>query len=194
MKHIAIAFTVLLLGCGAPAKRAQYLLRADMPRDATAADAPARIGLGRVTVAPYLDQPALLIETEGREIREARNHQWAEPLADGLRFYLRSEVSSTLGENVGLNPADRATWEDVVEVSVEQLHGTMAGQAVLVATFRVEQLASAAAIAEYRFARSQPLARTGYEALVEAEADLVRELARAIAAALTDLRAKRPGG
>jgi uncharacterized lipoprotein YmbA len=116
-------------------------------------------------------------------VRAARNHQWAEPLADGLRLYLRDEMINALGEDVALNTFDPGAIDYVVEVFVEQLHGTRAGQAVLVASFRIEP-AKSGNVVERRFAQSKALDRKGYAALVDAEVTLLRQLAEAIAAEL----------
>jgi uncharacterized lipoprotein YmbA len=162
--------------------RTHYLLRAETPERTTRVEGVARVGLSRVIVAPYLDQSGIVVESAAREITPARNHQWAEPLEDGLRLLLRSELSTALGEEVGLDPADRSRWQHDVQVFVEQLHGTMSGRAVLVADFRIASRGGETT--EYRFARTQPLASEGYGGLVDAEAALVRELAQAIATAI----------
>ena len=48
-------------------------------------------------------------------------------------------------------------------------------------------------LAAYRFSRSAPLPREGYPGLVDAEADLVRQLAQAIAASLREIGGDRQG-
>jgi uncharacterized lipoprotein YmbA len=89
-----------------------------------------------------------------------------------------------LGEDVALNKSDPGGINYVVDVFVEQLHGTRAGQAVLVATFRIDP-AKSGKVVERRFAQSKALDREGYAALVDAEVALLHQLAEAIA---TDVR------
>lgn len=184
MRLVALGCCVLLLsacGAGAPS-RSQYLLRADVPALAVHSDVLARIGLGRITVAPYLDQFGLVIETEDREVHAARNHQWAEPLADGLRLYLRDAITSALGEEVAANDYVPTSFDYVVDVTVEQLHGTRDGKAVLVASFRITgQSKAGSAVSEQRFAETKSLDREGYAGLVDAEVALLQHLAEAIA-------------
>ncbi len=188
MRPVALSLTLLLVACGGSAPvRTQYLLRGEAPERTVRVEGAARVGLSRVVVAPYLDQSGIVVESAGREIQAARNHQWAEPLQDGLRLLLRAELSTALGEEVGLDPADRSRWQHDVQVFVEQLHGSMAGRAMLVADYRIESRAKPGEIAEYRFARSQALAREGYAGLVDAEAELVGQLAQAIAASLREI-------
>lgn len=188
MKNYALGFTLvvatMLTGCsGAAPVRTEYLLRSDTPDSVTQVQSPARVGIGRVFIAPYLDQSGLVIETETREIKPARYHHWAEPLDNSLLLYLRAETSKALGEPVGANPADRTKWDRTVEVFVEELHGTVAGEALLVATFKVSTRGASEATT-YRFAKRTPLAKKGYASLVDAEALLARELAAAIAQAV----------
>ena len=143
MRAIALASTLLLLACGgsAPA-RTQYLLRAQAPEGTVRVDIPARVGLGRVVVAPYLDQSGIMMETAANQVTPARNHTWAEPLDNATLIFLRATLSSALGEEVGLDPSDRSLWKYSVEVFVEQLHGTLAGQAMLVASYRITPAAT----------------------------------------------------
>jgi uncharacterized lipoprotein YmbA len=185
MRTFAFGCAVLLVACGGSAPvRTQYLLRAERLPQAARAAGPARIGLGQVAVAPYLDQPGIVVETGAREGRPAQNHRWAEPLSDGRRLYLWSALASALGEDVGLNPADRNRWDYVVDVFVERFHGTASGEAVLVAVFRVEPRAAAEQGTEHPFTGSLALAREGYDALVDAEVALAGQLADAIAKAV----------
>jgi uncharacterized lipoprotein YmbA len=185
MRRLALGCAVLLVACGGSAPvRTQYLLRADRLPPAAGAAAPARVGLGRVAVAPYLDQPGIVIETGAREVRPARNHLWAEPLSDGLRLYLWSGLANALGEDVGLSATDRDRWDYAVDVFVERFHGTASGEAVLVAVFRVQSRAAGGTVTEHSFAASRALPREGYDALVDAEVALAGQLAEAIAAAL----------
>jgi uncharacterized lipoprotein YmbA len=80
-----------------------------------------------------------------------------------------------------------------VDVYVDRLHGTMAGTAVLDASYRITPRPGAGDGAEYRFSRSAPLPREGYPGLVDAEAELARRLAQAIAASLREIGEERPG-
>ncbi|MBW2315926.1 MAG: membrane integrity-associated transporter subunit PqiC [Deltaproteobacteria bacterium] len=187
MRTLALSLTLLLFACGGTApERTAYLLRAEQSeRTASLAGSP-RVGLSRVIVAPYLDQAGVVVEGAAREVQVARNHTWAEPLATGVRLLLRAELAQALGEDVGLDRHDQAHWQHDVKVFVEQLHGTMSGRAILVADVRIETRGEPGGVAEHRFVHSQPLAREGYAALVDAEAALVRELAQAIASAIAN--------
>ena len=194
MRNAAFLSVVLAVACaGSSVPPTQYLLRAEPVEQSGRVEAPVRVGLGRVTVAPYLDQSGIVVETEAGQVQAAREHRWAEPLDAGLRSYLRAEMSETLGYDVSASPADGIPLDYTVDVYLDQLHGTMAGTAVLDAVYRITPRPGAGDVAEYRFSRSAPLPREGYPGLVDAEADLARQLAQAIAASVREIGEERPG-
>jgi hypothetical protein len=188
MKASFIALTVFLVACAASTPPpTRYLLPADVPEGTVRVDPPVRIGISKLVVAPYLSQRGLVVETEKRQIRAARQHQWAEPLAAGLRRQLRAQLSKALGFDVSADPTQRTRWDFVIDVSIERLHGTLDGDAVLVAHWRVTPTKARGDAASYRIARSQPLPRAGYGGLVDAEISLIDGLAGEIAASLAGL-------
>jgi len=189
MRITALVSTLLLVACAGnpPPTHTHYLLRAELHEQTIRIEAPASIGLRRVEVAPYLRQSGLVLATGDHQVRPAQYHQWAEPLDEGLRRFLRAEISSALGREVSADPAQRTRWDYAVEVSVDQLHGTLSGEALLTASWRITRGSGAEEIAGFRMARSRPLARDGYAGLVDAEIGLARQLAVAIAESLRDL-------
>ena len=188
MRNAAFLSVVLLVACaGSSTPPTQYLLRAEPADRSGRVEAPVRVGLGRVAVAPYLDQSGIVVETEADQVRAAREHQWAEPLGASLRSYLRGEMSAALGYDVSAGRNDPGDWDFAVDVYVDRLHGTMAGTAVLDASYLITPRTGTGDAAAYRFSRSAPLPREGYAGLVDAEADLVRQLAQAIAASLREI-------
>jgi uncharacterized lipoprotein YmbA len=188
MKTIAFLSIALLFACaGASPPPTQYLLRVEPKQLAARVETPVRVGLGRVVVAPYLEQAGVVVETEAGEVRAARQHQWAEPLDVGLRSYLRSEISAALGYDVSSNRIDESIWDYAVSVYVDQFHGTMAGNAVLDAHYRIAPRSGQGEPIEYRFSKIAALSREGFPGMIEAERHLARELAGAIAASLREL-------
>jgi uncharacterized lipoprotein YmbA len=193
MRSAVLVCVALLVACaGSPTLRTQYLLRAEPTERSGRSEARIRVGLGRVAVAPYLDQAGIVVETQAGQVQAAREHQWAEPLSAGLRSFLRAEISNALGYDVSAFRGDDAHWDYAVDVYVDRLHGTMAGTAVLDAGYWITAASGAREVVEYRFSASLPLAREGYPGLVEAEAKLARQLARAIAASLRATDEERP--
>lgn len=171
-----------------PPEPARYLLRAPETERLERAR-PARVGLGRLEVAPYLDQPGVVVETEAHTVRAARHHLWAEPLEEGLRRLLRAEVSRALEVDVEGDPDRRSLWDCAVDVRIDQLHGTLDGKARLVARWRLDHRSEDEPAQVFRLVRTAPLASGGYPGLVAAEIDLVRQLAGAIARSVADASA-----
>lgn len=189
MRNTVLVSTLLLAACAGapPPTHTHYLLRAELPEQTTRVAVPARIGLLRIEVAPYLKQPGLVLATGDHQVRPARFHRWAEPLDEGLRRFLRAEISNALGEEVSADAAQRTRWDHAVGVSIDQLHGTLSGEALLTASWRITQGSGAEEVARYRMSQSKSLAQDGYAGLVEAEIGLARQLAVAIAVSLRDL-------
>ena len=174
----------LLLACASnPPTRTQYLLRADLPGETGLVDAPVAIGLARVTVAPYLRGPGLVLESDDHQVRPARYHVWAEPLDQGLRRYLRTEISNVLGFAIRADASNRGAWDFAVDVVVDQFHGTLSGHARLVAGWRISR-ADGSEVAAYTFSSAEALVVGSYQGLVNAEIALAQKLAARIAESL----------
>ena len=196
MRTTALACLSLLLaggvvGCSStPTPTTLYLLPAELPKGSAAVPQPVRVGLGRVEVAPYLGEPGLVIETQARQVRSARYHRWAEPLDEGLRRFLQAQISEALGYDIGADKTQQKRWARTVEVRIDRLHGTLDGEAVLVARWRIVPKKSANEVQEFRFSASEPLPREGYAGLVDAEIALAQQLASAIADSLREAPAR----
>jgi len=184
----SLLLVVALVGCASsPSITTYYLLRGEQVDRTERVDATIRAGLGRVVVAPYLlSSKGIVLETGDGEINPANQHQWAEPLNAGLRWYLRTEIGERLGLEIGGGLTDRRDWDYSIEVLVAQLHGTMSGTALMQATFIVVPADGSQEISQVRFSKSIPLPRDGYVGVVEAEKILVGELAGLIADSLRE--------
>ncbi len=181
------AVTVLMLVVAAcastPPDRTEYLLRYESPSGVEAVPRQGAARLARVSVADYLTQPGLAVETAPNVVRSARDHLWAEPLEAGLTMYLRAVIAAQRGEAVLVRTGGGPASGPRISVFVEELHGTMTGEARLVAYFQVAKPGEEMP-RDFRFARSVALERPGYAGLVEAERTLLDQLASSIAVAL----------
>jgi uncharacterized lipoprotein YmbA len=171
---------ILLTACSTqPPQTATYLLRSEVPAGAEVALSDSGIALGNIRVANYIDQPGLVLATGDGTIHAARYHVWAEPLQVSLRRYLATQVSDASGRDIAAVAGSATVTR--IDVSVDQLHGTGSGAAVLVAYWNV---ASEGASKAYRFSEQQALSGDGYDALVRAQETLLKRLAEAISASL----------
>ena len=184
MSKAVLALLLSVLGCASSAPEpAYYLLRAD-ERAPTPSAPLAVIGLGHVTVAPYLERVGLVLRMDAIRVREAAHHLWAEPLDRGIWHYLGARLSAQLGGELGRDAAQRASWQRRVDVRIDELHGSLDGQTRLVAAWSIVDMASGDAIAEHRLVSARRQERDGYAGLVEAEMALLDELASEIARTL----------
>ena len=183
MKPFCLAVALLVAGgCSQkPIARTTYLMRAPEASVSGAVSSPATLGIRRLSVAPYLQNPGLVVETEPGRVRGARYHEWAEPLDQGARRYLRAELAERLGYDVDTNPTLAGQWTYAVDLGIDQLHGTSSGEALLVAAWRVANVRNEREVGRFRFVRRVPLAGDGYAALARAQLELLSALAAAIA-------------
>ena len=187
MRTIAILIVIALTGCcGAPVQEPEYyLLRSEATSPSGPAGEVTTISLGNVDVASYINRSGIVVETPNGTLRPARYHLWAEPLREGLRTFLADEISGHLGRPVRPANYGETDWREetdaLIEIQIEELHGTTDGAATLSARWAIIDPAERTVKAEYEFDREEPLGTDGYPALVAAEKRLLRDLAEAIA-------------
>jgi uncharacterized lipoprotein YmbA len=181
MKVVYLLLVVLLTGCASQAVEPSYYLLRSKQDLSTSALSPSRdFSLGKVEIAAYLDQPGLVVETKAGEIRPASQNLWAEPIFDGVRNFLVTEIAQAHGQQ--LLPTNLSKNTTVVNIRIDQLHGTLDGEATIVAYWWLVRADEVVVL--NRFSQSYALATSGYSALVDAEKVLLAELAQKIAASL----------
>jgi len=187
MIRLLIATMLLsLVACsGDPVKPNIYLLRSDHSLNVSRDLDTSPISLATVNIATYIDQAGLVLQTEDGQITIAQQHLWAEPLRHSLMLFLAEEISVSAGKDVltgrraDVNPAIR------LDISIDQLHGTHDGNAVLAAYWTViSKKGKETKKLSYRFSKSAALAKDGYDELVYREKELLRGFAEAIAQTL----------
>lgn len=187
-RYLGIGMLVLTAGCGATptAETSYYLLRGSVASISADADAP-RIGIAAVQVPTYLHDDGIVVELDDGRIRSARGHLWAEPLEHGLRHALINALEAELGQAVQLGPPQES-WHEQVIVHVEQMHGSVDGDFVFHAGWRVVDT-DAGATRSGRVSVNERQLGEGYDALVEMHMQQVRAVAREIAMGVRELRA-----
>ncbi|NND68430.1 MAG: hypothetical protein HKN19_12655, partial [Halioglobus sp.] len=166
----------LLAACAGAVEPSYYLLRPDVAATSRTLE-PAPYRLGPVSVAPYIDRAGLLLETAPGQIRPARNHLWAEPVQEGVRALLAAQISRELGQDI--LPQDPTATGPIISIRIDQLHGTLTGEAKLVAYWSL--IEGGATTRAEQFAGTLALASDGYRALAQAQKSLLNDLARSIA-------------
>jgi len=172
---------ILLAACaGRTPERHEYLLPLPTLDPQTVSDSP--IHLLPVSIAPYLDQQGIVLQTQGAEVHVARQNRWAEPLDAAVDRYLQVALANATGRVVEVSPLTTASSATEVQVRVQQLHGNAGGKVRLVAEWSVVNPAGERTLHHFDATVAQQV--DGYPALVDAHATLLDRLARAIAASL----------
>ncbi len=190
MRKIAILIVIALVGCGGtPIQEPEYyLLRSEATSTGNGSGDVPTTTLGNVRVASYIDRSGIVLETSSGTLRPARQHLWAEPLREGLRTFLADEISSFLGRPVRPANYSDTDWRqyttEVVDIQIQELHGTASGDATLSARWAVIDPKASSVISEHEFSGRTALTADGYPALVAAEKQLLSQLADAIARSL----------
>jgi uncharacterized lipoprotein YmbA len=181
MRVASLVLMVLLTGCAGQAIEPNYyLMRSKHDLESRELKPSRDFSMGKVAIASYIDQPGLILETKDGEIRAAQYHLWAEPVYEGVRNQLMVEIARAKGEDI--LPADLVQTPIVLDIRIDQLHGTNKGTAKLVAYWWLRR--DKEVLSAYQFSEEQALATDGYEALVAAEEVLLAQLAKEIAATL----------
>ncbi len=183
MNRLAIILCLLCLGACSTATPlpSYYLLRTELSEGTRSLAIQSPYALGGLTIAPYIDQPGMLLETQTGELRPARFHLWAEPLRDGIRTLMLSATTRASGYDI--LPWQLNSDATRFDIRIDQLHGTRDGKARLVAHWWFYEGETVGEIFEY--AGSEPLSEDGYAALAAAQQRLLVALAGAIADSFT---------
>ena len=181
MRVASLLLVVFLSACaGQPTETSYYLLRSDQHMTSRALVPSTHYVMDQITIAPYLSQGGLILETQAGEMRTARHHLWAEPLYEGIRVFLMTEISHAKGEDILMSKITEASTS--INVRIDQLHGTDDGRARLVAYWLLQK--GTEIEAAYQFAEYRDLGEDGYDALARAEKALLSDLASRIASTL----------
>lgn len=183
---VGVWLGLLIAGCAAtPAPAPQeYLLRPPLAETVRELEQTPTLALGRVTLPAYLDREGIVLETGDHRIQAAREHRWAEPLSSSLRRMLQAGIARASGHSVGDLRDDVTGHRQVLDVDVHQLHATVGGEVTLAADWQLREPRTGRVLQRHEFVRRTLTRQAGYEAVVEAHAELLGELSRAIAESL----------
>jgi uncharacterized lipoprotein YmbA len=148
------------------------------------------IGLGPVTVPPYLERPEIMTRVAENELRPSPVDRWAAPVGTQIARTLSHDLTALLGlDRVVLHPwYSTADFAAVVEVDVYRFEITSDGKALLVARWRVRP--AKGGLRSNTFVRTETAAGD-VEAAVGAMSLAVEGLAAEIAGAVREASARR---
>lgn len=159
-----------LSGCSsAPVVEKQYfVLAVPIGSAADGVKVPSTQYQVQVKIPAYLQHSGIVVATGAQRINHAQNHQWGEPLSEGITRVLQQAFVSQQPRSKVLPP---------VIVDVQFFHGDMAGNVLLDASY---QFASGCQKTAYRFSQQLMQEQPGYAAMVSTQARLVKAMAVAI--------------
>jgi uncharacterized lipoprotein YmbA len=198
IRRVLLTCSVALLvlgGCASTPPTRFYVLPplTDASPPAAAGKRELTIGLGPVTLPPYLDRPQIVTRASRAKLDLAEFDQWAAALQDSVARVLAENLSLLIPtDRVLLHPWQRTTAIDYqVIVEVAQFDRTMGGEVVLAARWSIEGANGKELI--LRKARfSTPAGGQEYEATVTAMSRTLEALSRDIAAALLTIAQQTP--
>jgi len=133
-----------------------------------------------VTLPALIDRPQLVVRTSAHEVGILENHRWAEPLAADLTRELIANLQRTAAR-VDFESAEGAqaqSAERVLEVDITELLSGPGPVTSLQASWILYDR-SRAVVKQGKLARSVPT-QGGYEAIADAYADAIAQVADAI--------------
>lgn len=178
---VPLLLPMLLAACaGQPAEHHEYLL--PLPAIEVRERGGEPIRLLPVSIAPYLDQQGIVLQTAGPEVHVGRQNRWAEPLDAAVDRYLQTAITNATGRVVEVSPLTTGDAKTEVQVRVHQLHGSADGSVRLTAEWSVATPAGDRLLRVFEASEAQTT--DGYPGLVDAHAALLDRLASAIAESL----------
>jgi uncharacterized lipoprotein YmbA len=175
---------VVSAGCGADPTRYYVLTPADVapvPRATASPTQELRIGIRSVELPRYVERPQIVTRVSPNRLEVAEFQYWGAPLRSAIPMILAENLARLVPtDQVAVFPWGRGFLPDAqVLVEVSQLEGTLGGEVVLAARWRIVDRAGEERA--FGVSRLTEAAGEDYENLVAAHSRLVGALSRDIA-------------
>jgi uncharacterized lipoprotein YmbA len=180
---VAVALLAGCLGGGRSAPPAYYLLTARTPQGSEAASF--AIGVGPVTVAPFLARNDIVVHGGGSAMRVSEGERWGEPLENGVQRVLLQNLHALTGAQTRNFPwRQSALPRFAVRVDVIDLDRLDDGSALLEVNWLLEDLQQSKVLQTRQQRLTVAAGGSGTGALTAAYSELLAQLAQQIAASL----------
>lgn len=195
---ILAPFLILLAGCiGGKSARSRFYVLDSLPnpeaeKHVTAAEHGVAIGVGPVTIPPYLDRPEIVTRASGNELHLSEFDRWAEPLQQNFARVLAENLSVLIPtDRAVVFPWDQSTPIDYqVLVELTRFEGNADGHSSLMARWNIVGADRKKELLARQSSFSAPANALDYEAMVSALSRTVADLSHEIAAAIKALSPK----
>ncbi len=181
------AVSLFFAGCGSTAPSRFYVLspvsETNRPTDVEIERGRTMIGIGPVTLPPYLDRPQIVTTVGVNELSLGDFNKWAEPLKNNFSRVLSENLSAMLsGEPISIFPwQDSSPLDYRIEVEVIRFDGRLGQNTNLIAWWTVLDDKNKKLILARRASIIEPTAAPTYEALVLAQSHAVEAFSREVA-------------
>jgi uncharacterized lipoprotein YmbA len=191
--RLVLVFVLVVAGCSFLVPRpdpTRFYVLTTTAKEASGRPTGLTIGLGPVTIPPYLERPEIMTRVADNELRPSPIDRWAAPVGTQIARTLSHDLTALLGlDRVVLHPwYSAAEFAAVVEVDVYRFEITSDGKALLVARWRVRP--PKGPVRANTFVRTESAAG-GVEAAVGAMSRAIEGLAAEIAGAVREAAAPR---
>lgn len=144
----------------------------------------AELSIDTVRLAHYLDVEGIVMQLDDIEMREAREHQWAEGLNRQLARNLRDDLAVLLKEVQVVQSSTGSDDALTLRLDVDEFHGRYDGYAVASGQWQLRDAQNKLLHLD-RFQERAALENDGYPALVRALSKSWKNVADDIASTLT---------
>jgi uncharacterized protein len=194
------ASLMMLAGCiGGKSARSRFYVLNSLPnpeaeKHVTTAEHGIAIGVGPVTIPPYLDRPEIVTRAGGNELHLSEFDRWAEPLQQNFARVLAENLSVQIPtDRTAVFPWEQSTPIDYqVLVEVTRFEGNADGHSSLMARWNIVGADRKKELLARQSSFSAPANAPDYEAMVSALSRTVADLSREIATAIKALSPKAP--
>lgn len=176
---ILLLAALALAACSTP--EVYYRLSADGPPPA--GDSGPALGVGPVSLPDYIDRGELVFQSSDTRFEVPYEQRWAGSLRDTTTRVIGTNLARRLGTgNLRIHPWPAGTpLRYQVRIDVRQFHARSGGDAILEASWSVEDGATSRVLVRREGNFHEPVQSKGYDGIVAAQSLLLSQLGRAIA-------------
>lgn len=190
--------SLIVIGCASTTPPTEFyalssLAQSEEHNPATESSRRLAIGIGPVTLPPYLDRPQIVTRPSANRLEIAEFHRWGSPLDQDFSQVLAENLAVLLPtQQVFVYPWDERvgiTYQIVLDI--HRFEGKSGKQALLDLHWMVFDQSGQKALLIKRAKISTPIVSAGYEALVTAQSQAIATLSRQIAEEIRALASPR---
>ncbi len=186
---ITIALLVLA-GCATTPPPTFYQLSETASTQLSGLERGLAVGVGPISVAPYLDRPQIVIRGPGHKLELSEFNRWVEPLTDSISRVIIIRLSNELQSTRVFKVPRRIKsipLEFRVEIDIARFDGELGGDALLVSRWTLYGRQDNALVTKVSII-SESSGGGGFDELIAAQNRALQNLSQEILAAINKHR------